>query len=54
MESRENTAVRTAIVCLAVCGVMGKASVCGRSVHDIISQSFLLFMGEEETNMAVS
>ena len=39
-----------AIVCLVVCGVMNKASMCGTSVCDIMS--LLVFIGKEQTNMA--
>ena len=56
-ESRENTAVNAAILCLAdcLCDVRNEAGQCGRNVYDVKSQPFfflLLFIGKERTNMA--
>ena len=34
------------------CDLMNKAGKCPKSVSQIISQTYLLFIGEEQTNMA--
>ena len=36
-ESCENTSVSAAVLCLAVCDVMNKVSMCSISMYDILS-----------------
>ena len=51
-ESRENTVVGSAILCLALCvcsDVMNKAGMRGTKVYYITKELFLLFTGKEPT-----
>ena len=49
-ESRENTALSAAILYLAVCvcGVMNKAGIFDISVHCVMTNLFLLFIGKKK------
>ena len=50
--SHEHCHVMSGSAAACVCDVTNKASFCGISICDIMSQIFLLFLGKEWTNMA--
>ena len=51
-ESHEHTTMNAAILCRVICvyDVLNKVDTGGRSVHYVMSQSFLLFIGKGGKN----